>query len=150
LPFAHAESQKRDGEWRQYRGDGQLSGRSELLGQINRQPGILWQHDIGGRKTLLTAQLGVGEASLNLPNNAAQSNGFWEGWQVLSRRLRLAEDRVDMICVPDSNRTREGWKHTGEKYIDTVNQYAYQVFIGKCRDFIVQQDFRWRGKGNML
>lgn len=45
----------RAGEWLQFRGDRQLTGRSSLKGNIVL-PAILWRHFIGARETLLQAR----------------------------------------------------------------------------------------------
>ena len=46
----------RPGNWPQYRGNKQLTGRSLSRGRIT-QPKILWRHFTGARQTLLTVKL---------------------------------------------------------------------------------------------
>jgi len=54
------------GQWWQYRGNEQLSGRSKIKGKIDK-PAIRWAHPLAGRETLLAAALAQGSEKTPLP-----------------------------------------------------------------------------------
>ena len=58
-----------DSGWRQYRRGGQLTGRTDLVGNLTTTPDILWQYYLGGRSTMLTGEFTASTGSLALPTS---------------------------------------------------------------------------------
>jgi len=75
------------GEWKHFRGDAQLTGRSSLKGNI-KEPEILWKYYVGSRETLIEVQFdGIEPGIFDLPTQDIDKparldqqwniNGFW-------------------------------------------------------------------------
>jgi putative pyrroloquinoline-quinone binding quinoprotein len=77
------------GEWRQYRGDQRLSGRSGVRGKIE-QPAILWSHSLGGRETLLSAALKNGSETVSLPVDDVSASPAGRTWGQIQMDWRVA------------------------------------------------------------
>ena len=74
----------RPGNWPQYRGNKQLTGRSLSRGRIT-QPKILWRHFTGARQTLLTVKLQSEDIVRPLPSIDYDATGgdldvYYRGW----------------------------------------------------------------------
>jgi hypothetical protein len=69
------------GEWRHFRGDAQLTGRSSLKGNI-KEPEVLWKYYVGSRETLLEVQFDEsGSNTIDMPtqdiNKPQQFDSQW-------------------------------------------------------------------------
>jgi hypothetical protein len=67
------------GQWWQYRGNQQLSGRSKVKGRIDK-PTICWVHPLVGRETLLDVALAKGTEKTILPTDDVAISPEGVGW----------------------------------------------------------------------
>ncbi len=70
------------GEWHQFRGDQQLTGRAELAGNIT-EPEVLWSEFIGARTNWISVSAGGGVSEIVLPDeDRAIADAALAAWQV--------------------------------------------------------------------
>lgn len=97
------------GEWRQFRGDRALTGRSPLSGDITA-PAICWRQFVGARETLVGARLQPGaETALPLPSQdvpATDYDALIQQWETGDPWYDLDGDgRLQRISLPPDGGT---------------------------------------------
>jgi hypothetical protein len=114
------------GEWRHFRGDAQLTGRTSLKGNI-KTPEVLWSHYVGSRETLLEVQFdNSGVKVIDLPDQDIMKypqfdllwkiNGIWADLDGDGIQQQIGSDVGDVLpdrpglerILVESNVNKEG------------------------------------------
>lgn len=77
------------GQWWQYRGNQQISGRSKIKGRIDK-PTICWSHPLAGRETLVDAAFAKGMDSAPLPTTDVATSPEGAGWWQIMQSWNVA------------------------------------------------------------